>query len=134
MSFELPSGRLSQADLDASNQTPVYAAVAVGFVLATGGVILRYIARRKSKSTFDWDDYTIVFALVSCILPYFLPSPGATPHSDQHPQAYRRSAKLSTTLDPSLCARHLQPSICRQVRTGPTSSRGAFDCHPFPEG
>ena len=68
MSLEFPSGNLSQADLEASNQTPVYVAVPVGLVLATGGVILRCIARRKSKYTFGWDDSTIVFALVSCFL------------------------------------------------------------------
>ncbi|CAF9942111.1 hypothetical protein IMSHALPRED_003206 [Imshaugia aleurites] len=64
MSFELPSNRLSQADLNASNKDSIYAAVAVGFTLATGGVILRVLARRKSEATFGWDDYTIGFALV----------------------------------------------------------------------
>ncbi|CAF9942908.1 MAG: hypothetical protein ALECFALPRED_010215 [Alectoria fallacina] len=64
MSFQLPSNTLSQADLDASNKSPVYVAVAVGFLLATAGVILRAAARRKSQATFAWDDYTIIFALV----------------------------------------------------------------------
>lgn len=72
MSFELPSNTLSQADLDASNKSPVYVAVAVGFVLATGGVILRAVARRKSEATFGWDDYTIIFALVSSPAPVSL--------------------------------------------------------------
>ena len=67
MSFELPPNTLSQAELEASNKNPVYVAVAVGFVLATGGVILRCVARRKSEATFGWDDYTIIFALVSSL-------------------------------------------------------------------
>lgn len=64
MSFELPPDSLSQAELDKSNKTPVYVAVAVGFALATGGVILRAVARRKAKTTLGWDDYTIILALV----------------------------------------------------------------------
>ena len=95
MSFEIPSGGLSQADLDASNQTPVYVAVAVGFVLATGGVILRCIARRKSKSTFGWDDYTIVFALVSCIL--LPPSARCRPRT---PPSSRRHATVALKYQP----------------------------------
>ena len=65
MSFELPTTNTSHADLEASNKSPVYVATAIGFAFATGGVILRWIARRKSKATLSWDDYTIVFALVS---------------------------------------------------------------------
>lgn len=42
-------------------------AVAVGFVLATGAVILRLVARRKSRATLGWDDYTIIFALVGSL-------------------------------------------------------------------
>lgn len=64
MSFGLAPNQLSQTDLQASNKSPVYVAVAVGFVLATGGVVLRCLARRKSQATFGWDDYTIIFALV----------------------------------------------------------------------
>lgn len=64
MSFGLAPNQLPQADLQASNKSPVYVAVAVGFVLATGGVVLRCLARRKSQATFGWDDYTIIFALV----------------------------------------------------------------------
>ena len=67
MSFALPANKLSQADLEASNKKPVYVATAVGFALATGSVILRGIARRKSRAKFAWDDYTIVFALVSLL-------------------------------------------------------------------
>ena len=69
MSFELPTSNFSKADLEASNKKPVYVATAVGFALATGSVILRGIARRKSKTPFAWDDYTILFALVS-LLPF----------------------------------------------------------------
>lgn len=65
MSFNLPPNSLSQADLDASNKSPVYIALAIGFLLATGAVVLRGVARRKSKVTFGWDDYSIVLALVS---------------------------------------------------------------------
>ena len=58
---------MSQADLEASNKIPIYVASAVGLGLATGSVILRGIARRKCKTFFGWDDYTIVFALVSLL-------------------------------------------------------------------
>ena len=71
MSYNSPSNGFSKADLDASNKSPVYVAVAVGLILATGGVILRVLARRKSKATLGWDDYTIVFALVSSPVPHF---------------------------------------------------------------
>lgn len=64
MSFELPPNSLSQAELDQSNKSPVYIAVAVGFALATGAVVLRAVARRKAKTTLGWDDYTIILALV----------------------------------------------------------------------
>ena len=71
MSFELPTNNFSQAELEASNKKPIYVATGVGFVLATGSVILRGIARRKSRAKsrakFAWDDYTIVFALVSLL-------------------------------------------------------------------
>ena len=67
MSFQLPTNKFSQADLEASNKKPVYIATAVGLVLATGSVILRAIARRKSKAEFSWEDYAIVFALVSLL-------------------------------------------------------------------
>lgn len=71
MSFELPPNSLSQAELNQSNKTPVYVAVAVGFALATGGVILRALARRKAQTTLGWDDYTIIFALVRFPVPHF---------------------------------------------------------------
>lgn len=64
MSFKSPADSLSQAELDRSNKSPVYVAVAIGFALATGGVVLRAVARRKAKTTLGWDDYTILFALV----------------------------------------------------------------------
>lgn len=67
MSFQLPSNSLSKVDLEASNKSPVYVAVAVGFVLATGSVILRCVARRNSKTSLSWNDYTIFFALVSSL-------------------------------------------------------------------
>ena len=67
MSLKLPANNFSQADLEASNKKPVYVATAVGFALATGSVILRGIARRKSRAKFSWDDYTIVVALVSLL-------------------------------------------------------------------
>ena len=65
MSFQLPPDDFTPAELKESNKKPIYAAVAVGFVLATGAVILRAIARRISKANFGWDDYTIIFALVN---------------------------------------------------------------------
>ena len=64
MSFQLPPNDFTPAELAASKKAPVYVAVAVGFVLATGAVILRILARRISKASFGWDDYTIIFALV----------------------------------------------------------------------
>ena len=67
MPFE-PSTQFSRSDLEASNKKPVYVAVAVGFALATGSVILRGVARRMSKASFGWDDYTIVLALVSFLI------------------------------------------------------------------
>lgn len=79
MSFELPTNKFPQAYLEASNKKPVYVATAVGFVLSTGSVILRGLARRKSRARFAWDDYTIVFALVS--LPTLDQTVVATPQS-----------------------------------------------------
>ena len=67
MTFE-PSTQFSPSDLEASNKKPVYVAVAVGFALATGSVILRGVARHMSKASFGWDDYTIVLALVSFLI------------------------------------------------------------------
>ena len=67
MSFQLPTNDFTPAELEASNKKPVYVAVAVGFVLATGAVILRILARGISKAKFGWDDYTIIFALVSSL-------------------------------------------------------------------
>ena len=58
---------MSQDDLEASNKMPIYVASAVGLGLATASVILRGIARQKSKALFGWDDYTIVLALVSLL-------------------------------------------------------------------
>ena len=73
----LPPNNSTPAELEASNKKPVYVAVAVGFVLATGGVILRILARRiskrrTSKANFGWDDYTIIFALVSSLFLHLL--------------------------------------------------------------
>lgn len=68
MSFKLPTNNFSQADLEASNKRPIYVATAVGFALATGSVLLRGLARRKSRARFALDDYTIVGALVSFLL------------------------------------------------------------------
>ena len=68
MSFKPPTNNLSQSDLEASNKQPVYVTVAVSFVLATGSVILRGVARHRSKASFGWDDYTIVLALVSFLI------------------------------------------------------------------
>ena len=64
MSFQLPPNDFTPAELHESNKKPIYAAVAVGFVLATGAVILRVIARRISNAKFGWEDHTIIFALV----------------------------------------------------------------------
>lgn len=127
MSFELPSNNLSQADLEASNQKPVYEAVAVSLVLATGGVILRGIARRKSKATYGWEDYMIVFALVSSL------KLRHTPHPPAPLRSYGGSTNVWTALDSSLCARHRHPSVRDKIWTWPTSARCAFNSRRLPE-
>ena len=60
-----PPNTFSSAELGASNKHPVYIAVIISLVLATGAVLLRGKARHMSKAAFGWDDYSIVFALVS---------------------------------------------------------------------
>ena len=123
MSFKLPANNLSQADLEASNKTPVYVATAVGFALATGSVILRVIARRKSKANLGWDDYSIVFAIVSL---FHLVEPISLPLSDPPTVVSTEALILRTTLDSSLCAGHRYSSVCGKVWAGPTSARCPF--------
>ena len=128
MSFEFPSNNLSQADLEASNQKPVYAAVAVGLVLATGGVILRFIARRKSKkASYGWDDYMIVIALVSALRLHH------TPRSRAPRRGCGGSTNVRTASDSPLCARRRHPSVRDKIWTWPTSARCAFHCRSLPE-
>ena len=42
----------------------IYASVAIVTIIATVGVILRFISRNKSKTRLGYDDYTILLALV----------------------------------------------------------------------
>ncbi|KAM0803703.1 hypothetical protein BDR22DRAFT_902287 [Usnea florida] len=59
-----PPNTFSSAELGASNKHPVYIAVIISLVLATGAVLLRGKARHMSKAAFGWDDYSIIFALL----------------------------------------------------------------------
>ena len=132
MSFESPSNSLSRVDLEASNKSPVYVAVAVGFVIATGGVILRGVARRKSKTPLGWDDYTILLALVSYNILYTLyPACFLLPR----PQLRGKpSEALKGGLDAPLRPKHLHASSCDKIRTRPTSSCCTFHGRCFPKG
>ena len=73
MSIQLPPNKFSAAELEASNKHPIYIAVTISLVLATGAVLLRGKARHMSKAAFGWDDYSIVFALVNFLQPVLYP-------------------------------------------------------------
>ena len=51
-------------ELAQSKAHETYISVAIVTVIATVGVILRFISRKKSKAALSYDDYTIVLALV----------------------------------------------------------------------
>jgi len=58
----------SGVNLSESEAPYVYIPVAIVTAIATLGVVLRCIARRKSDSKFSYDDYMVVFALVNRII------------------------------------------------------------------
>ncbi len=55
---------LPPAELAASEAKTIYAAIVVVTLIATAGVILRFVSRARSNTKLAWDDYTIVAALV----------------------------------------------------------------------
>ena len=131
MSIKLPTNNFPQADLEASNKKPVYVATAVGFALATGSVLLRGIARHKSRADFAWDDYTIVFALVS-LLP--LDQTIITTPKPTNPNYVCRSAKVRPVLGSPLCAGRHHCPVRGQIRIGSASACCSSQDRPLPEG
>lgn len=65
--FTSPPAKLSPAALAASEASSIYAALATVTIIATAGVVLRLVSRRKSNTKLWWDDWTIVVALVNRI-------------------------------------------------------------------
>ncbi len=51
-------------ELAQSEAPRIYIALGIVTVIATVGVILRFISRRKSNTALSYDDYTIALALV----------------------------------------------------------------------
>ena len=51
-------------ELGQSKAPQIYIAVGIVTVIATAGVILRFVSRRKSNTALSYDDYTIALALV----------------------------------------------------------------------
>lgn len=59
-----PDGGFSPAELAQSEAPTIYASIAVVTIIATVGVVLRFVSRAHSKTKISYDDYTIVLALV----------------------------------------------------------------------
>jgi hypothetical protein len=59
-----PDGGFTPSELASSEAPTIYASIAVVSVIATVGVVLRFVSRAYSKTTLSYDDYTIVLALV----------------------------------------------------------------------
>ena len=51
-------------ELAQSKAHEIYISVAIVTVIATVGVILRFVSRRKSNTALSYDDFTIILALV----------------------------------------------------------------------
>ena len=51
-------------ELAQSKASLIYTSIAIVTVIATVGVILRFVSRRKSDTALSYDDYTIALALV----------------------------------------------------------------------
>ena len=62
--YQSTPGGFTTEELAKSEAPAIYASMAVTFVIATLAVILRYVARVRSKAHISWDDYTILLALV----------------------------------------------------------------------
>ena len=58
-----------------SKAPQIYTSLAIVTVIATVGVILRFVSRRKAKTTLSYDDYTIALALVGIYQPQIGPEP-----------------------------------------------------------
>ncbi|KAL2038945.1 hypothetical protein N7G274_008285 [Stereocaulon virgatum] len=54
---------LSKEELAQSEAHGIYSSIAIVTVIATTGVVLRFLSRRKSKAGLSYDDYTIIAAL-----------------------------------------------------------------------
>ena len=54
----------SEEELAQSEAHGIYSSIAIVTVIASIGVVLRFLSRRKSKAGLSYDDYTIVAALV----------------------------------------------------------------------
>lgn len=57
-------------ELAQSKALEIYISVAFVTVIATVGVVLRFMSRRKSDTALSYDDYTIALALVGTYQPY----------------------------------------------------------------
>lgn len=62
--YQRPQLHFTPEELAQSKAPSIYIALGVVTVIATVGVILRFLSRRKSKTTLSYDDYTIALALV----------------------------------------------------------------------
>ena len=51
-------------ELAQSEAPKIYIALGIVTAIATVGVILRFVSRRKSNTALSYDDYTIALALV----------------------------------------------------------------------
>lgn len=62
---EYPKDLLKISYLNHSRVPDIYASCIVLIVLTVFAVLLRCMARRKTKQNFGWDDYTIMLGLVT---------------------------------------------------------------------
>ena len=62
--YQRPQLQFTPEELAQSKTPQIYTALGIVTVLATVGVILRFLSRRKSNTTLSHDDYTIALALV----------------------------------------------------------------------
>lgn len=62
--YQSPQFEFTPAELAQSKAAPIYIALGIVTVIATVGVILRFVSRRKSNTALSYDDYTIALALV----------------------------------------------------------------------
>ena len=62
--YHLPQFEFTPEELAQSTAPQIYIALGIVTVIATVGVILRIVSRKKSNTLLSYDDYTIAFALV----------------------------------------------------------------------